>query len=178
LTGAVGNWETKLAAEPSRRPEHEEKPLEDTVVKIYRCAKVVKGGRRFSFAALVVVGDRAGNVGIGYGKANEVPLAVEKGMKDAKKAMHGVPLVGSTIPHKVIGRFGATKIVMAPASPGTGVIAGSSARAVLEYAGVHDVLTKVYGSMSAKNVVKATLDGLVKLRDKETVEALRGVAIS
>jgi small subunit ribosomal protein S5 len=167
-----------LAAEPIRKPEHDEKPLEDTVVKIYRCAKVVKGGRRFSFAALVAVGDRAGNVGIGYGKANEVPLAVEKGMKDAKKSMHAIPLVGTTIPHKVIGRFGATKVVLVPASPGTGVIAGSSARAVLEYAGVHDVLTKVYGSTSAKNVVKATLDGLTRLRDKESIEALRGVTIS
>ncbi len=178
MTKALGNWETTLAAEPVRKPEHEEKPLEDTVVKIYRCAKVVKGGRRFSFAALVVVGDRAGNVGIGYGKANEVPLAVEKGMKDAKKSMHSVPLLERTIPHQVIGRFGATKIVLVPASPGTGVIAGSSARAVLEFAGVHDVLTKVYGSTAAKNVVKATLNGLLKLRNKETIEALRGVAIS
>ena len=167
-----------MAVELNRQPEHEEKPLEDTVVKIFRCSKVVKGGRRFSFAALVAVGDRAGAVGIGYGKAKEVPLAVEKGMKDAKKSMHRIPLVGRTIPHKVIGRFRATKIVMVPASPGTGVIAGSSARAVLEYAGVHDVLTKVYGSTSAKNVVKATLDGLTRLRNKETIEALRGVAIS
>jgi len=167
-----------LAAEPVRKPDHEEKPLEDTVVKIYRCSKVVKGGRRFSFAALVVVGDRAGAVGIGYGKANEVPLAVEKGMKDAKKSMDNVPLVGRTIPHQVIGRFRATKIVLVPASPGTGVIAGSSARAVLEYAGVHDVLTKVYGSTSAKNVVKATLNGLRNLRSKEAIEALRGVTIS
>lgn len=167
-----------MATEPVRKPEHEEKPLEDTVVKIYRCAKVVKGGRRFSFAALVVVGDRKGSVGIGYGKANEVPLAVEKGIKDAKKTMHSVPLVGRTIPHQITGRFGATKIVMVPASPGTGVIAGSSARAVLEYAGVSDVLTKVYGSTAAKNVVKATLNGLLRLRKKETIEALRGVAIS
>lgn len=167
-----------MATEPVRKPEHEEKPLEDTVVKIYRCAKVVKGGRRFSFAALVVVGDRKGNVGIGYGKANEVPLAVEKGIKDAKKSMHSVPLVGRTIPHQIRGRFGATEIVLVPASPGTGVIAGSSARAVLEYAGVTDVLTKVYGSTAAKNVVKATLNGLLRLRKKETIEALRGVAIS
>jgi len=167
-----------LAAEPVRQPEHEEKPLEDTVVKIFRCSKVVKGGRRFSFAALVVVGDRDGSVGVGYGKAREVPTAVEKGMKDAKKALHNIPLVGQTIPHQVIGRFGATKIVLVPASPGTGVIAGSSARAVLEYAGVHDVLTKVYGSTGAKNVVKATLNGLMKLRNKETIEALRGVSIS
>ncbi len=167
-----------MATEPIRTPEYEEKPLEDTVVKIYRCSKVVKGGRRFSFAALVVAGDRAGNVGIGYGKANEVPQAVEKGVKDAKKSMHTVPLVGRTLPHPVIGKYRATKIMMVPAAPGTGVIAGSSARAVLEYAGVSDVLTKVYGSTSAKNVVKATLDGLLKLRSKQTVELLRGVAVS
>jgi len=178
LTGAGRNWETKLATEPVRTPEYEEKPLEDTVVKIYRCAKVVKGGRRFSFAALVVVGDRAGNVGIGYGKANEVPMAVEKGIKDAKKSLHPVALVGRTLPHQVIGKYRATKIVLVPASPGTGVIAGSSARAVLEFAGVSDVLTKVYGSTSAKNVVKATLDGLLKLRSRKMVESLRGVAIS
>jgi small subunit ribosomal protein S5 len=167
-----------LAAEPIRAPEYEEKPLEDTVVKIYRCAKVVKGGRRFSFAALVVVGDRAGSVGIGYGKANEVPMAVEKGIKDAKKTLYKLPLVGTTIPHQVLGKYRATSIVLAPASPGTGVIAGSSARAVLEYAGVRDALTKVYGSTSAKNVVKATINGLLKLRSKEAIEALRGVAIS
>jgi small subunit ribosomal protein S5 len=167
-----------LAAEPIRAPEYEEKPLEDTVVKIYRCAKVVKGGRRFSFAALVVVGDRAGSVGIGYGKANEVPMAVEKGIKDAKKTLYKLPLVGTTIPHQVIGKYLATKIILAPASPGTGVIAGSSARAVLEYAGIRDALTKVYGSTCAKNVVKATINGLLKLRSKEMVEALRGVALS
>jgi small subunit ribosomal protein S5 len=161
-----------------RTAEREEKPLEDTVVKIYRCAKVVKGGRRFSFAALVVVGDRAGNVGIGYGKANEVPMAVEKGIKDAKKELHAVPLVGRTLPHQVVGKYRATKIMLVPAAPGTGVIAGSSARAVLEFAGVSDVLTKVFGSTSAKNVVKATLDGLLKLRSKQTIESLRGVAIS
>jgi small subunit ribosomal protein S5 len=167
-----------LAAEPIRAPEYEEKPLEDTVVKIYRCAKVVKGGRRFSFAALVVVGDRAGSVGIGYGKANEVPAAVEKGIKDAKKILYKIPLVGTTIPHQVLGKYRATTIVLAPASPGTGAIAGSSARAVLEYAGVRDALTKVYGSTCAKNVVKATIDGLLKLRSREMVQALRGVALS
>ena len=167
-----------MAAEPIRAPEYEEKPLEDTVVKIYRCAKVEKGGRRFSFAALVVVGDRAGSVGIGYGKANEVPAAVEKGIKDAKKILHRIPLVGTTIPHQVLGKYRATSIILAPASPGTGVIAGSSARAVLEYAGVRDALTKVYGSTSAKNVVKATIDGLLKLRSREMVQTLRGVALS
>jgi len=155
----------------------EEKPLEDTVVKIFRCSKVVKGGRRFSFAALVVIGDRAGTVGIGYGKANEVPLSVEKAIKDAKKNLKTIALAGRTIPHQINGRYRATKIALVPASPGTGVIAGSSARAVLEYAGIQDVLTKVYGSTSAKNVVKAVLDGLVRLRSKEMAESIRGVKL-
>jgi len=155
----------------------EEKLLEETVVKVYRCAKVVKGGRRFSFAALVVVGDRDGNVGIGYGKANEVPMAVEKGIKDAKKSMTEIALFGRTIPHEVTGKYRATKVALLPAGAGTGVIAGSSARAVLELAGVQDVLTKVFGSTSPKNVVKATMDGLLKLRSKEQVEMLRGVNV-
>lgn len=167
-----------MAVEPVKLSDQEERPLEDTVVKVFRCSKVVKGGRRFSFAALTVVGDHDGTVGIGYGKANEVPQAVEKAVKDAKKNLCQIEIVGRTIPHQVQGRYGATRIVIAPASPGTGVIAGSSARAVLEYAGVQDVLTKVYGSTSAKNVVKATLDGLLKLRSKEMVESLRGVAIN
>lgn len=167
-----------VVADTGKLAEQEERPLEDTVVKIYRCAKVVKGGRRFSFAALVVVGDRAGNVGIGFGKANEVPMSVEKGVKDAKKNITEVALVGKTIPHQVIGKFRATKVVLVPASPGTGVIAGASARAVLEFAGVQDVLTKTYGSTSAKNVVKATMNGLLKLRNKEMVEELRGVSIA
>ncbi|MHC4326979.1 MAG: 30S ribosomal protein S5 [Planctomycetota bacterium] len=173
------------SARPLGRPSdgaklsnQEERPLEDTVVKIYRCSKVVKGGRRFSFAALVVIGDRAGTVGVGYGKANEVPRAVEKGVKDAKKSLHKIALTGRTIPHAINGKYRATKIALVPASPGTGVIASSSARAVLEYAGVQDVLTKVYGSTSAKNVVKATLQGLLALRDKEMVESLRGVPIN
>ena len=169
--------EKGLVIEPIKVFGQEEKPFEDTVVKILRCAKVVKGGRRFSFAALVVVGDRAGTVGIGYAKANEVPPAVEKGTKDARKNLHNIALVGHTIPHQVTGKFGATKITLVPASPGTGVIAGSSARAVLELAGVQDVLTKVYGSTTAKNVVKATLDGLLKLRGKEATESLRGVEV-
>jgi len=166
-----------LAVEPAKLSVPEERPLEDTVVKIFRCSKVVKGGRRFSFAALVVVGDRAGMVGVGYGKANEVPLAVEKSVKDAKKSLHKIALLGRTIPHQVVGKYRATKVTLVPASPGTGVIAGSSARAVLELAGVQDVLTKVYGSTSAKNVVKATLQGLLKLRDKQMVESLRGVEV-
>jgi len=173
--------DTSPPARPSESPgqlEQEERPLEDTVVKIYRCSKVVKGGRRFSFAALVVIGDRAGTVGVGYGKANEVPRAVEKGVKDAKKTLHKIALDGRTIPHQINGKYRATKIALVPASPGTGVIACSSARAVLEYAGVQDVLTKVYGSNSAKNVVKATLQGLLAMRDREMVESLRGVPIN
>jgi small subunit ribosomal protein S5 len=166
-----------LALEAVNISEQQEQPLEETVVKIFRCAKVVKGGRRFSFAALVVLGDRSGTVGIGYGKANEVPLAVEKGIKDAKKTLNKINLLDRTIPHQVIGRFGGTKIIIIPASPGTGVIAGGSARAVLELSGVQDVLTKVVGSTTAKNVVKATMDGLLKLRSKEMVESLRGVEV-
>jgi small subunit ribosomal protein S5 len=166
-----------LSPEPVKYSEQQEHPLEDTTVKIYRSAKVVKGGRHFSFEALVVVGDRNGTVGMGYGKANEVPQAVEKGIKDAKKSLYKIPLDGRTLPHQVTGRFGATKIIMLPASPGTGVIAGTSARSVLEYAGIQDVLTKVIGSTSAKNVVKATLNGLLKLHSREMLEALRGVSI-
>ncbi|MHC4336583.1 MAG: 30S ribosomal protein S5 [Planctomycetota bacterium] len=166
-----------MAVEPAKLSVPEERLLEDTVVKVFRCSKVVKGGRRFSFAALVVVGDRTGMVGVGYGKANEVPLAVEKGVKDAKKSLRKIALLGRTIPHQVVGKYRATKVTLVPASPGTGVIAGSSARAVLELAGVQDVLTKVYGSTSAKNVVKATLEGLLKLRDKQMVESLRGVEV-
>jgi len=126
---------------------------------------------------LVVVGDRKGTVGIGYAKANEVPQAVEKGIKEAKKDLRKIPLTGRTLPHQVMGKFGSTRVTLVPASPGTGVIAGLSARAVLEYAGVQDVLTKVYGSTSAKNVLKATMDGLMKLRTKEVIERLRGVEV-
>jgi small subunit ribosomal protein S5 len=152
--------------------------FEETVVRVYRCTKVVKGGRRFSFAALVVVGNRSGQVGIGYGKANEVPQAVEKGIKDAKKNLKRVALNGSTIPHRVIGRFGASKIVLLPASEGTGVIAGSAARAVLELVGVQNILTKSLGSTSPKNLVRATLNGLLKLRSKMQIEEMRGVTLA
>ncbi len=166
-----------MAQEAGKTGIQGEQPLEDTVVKVFRSAKVVKGGRRFSFAALVVVGDRDGTVGIGYGKANEVPPAVEKAVKDAKKNLCDVSLIGGTLPHKVVGKCRATSITMVPAGPGTGVIAGSTARAVLEYAGVRDVLTKINGSTSAKNVVKAVMDGLLRLRNKEAVESLRGVKV-
>jgi len=166
-----------LADENNKFSMQTETALEDTVVKIYRCAKVVKGGRRFSFAALVVVGDRSGNVGIGYGKANEVPSAVEKGVKDARKNVVRVALDKGTIPHQIEGRCRATRVRLLPASPGTGVIAGLSSRAVLELAGVHNVLTKIYGSTSPKNVVKATMDGLRRLKSCQEVEALRGVEL-
>lgn len=160
------------------RPEFgEERSFEDTLVKLYRCATVVKGGRRFSFGALVVVGDRQGQVGFGYGKANEVPLAVEKGVKLARRGLFTVPLRGTTLPHRIIGTYGASRIVMIPAAEGTGVIAGSTARAVLELAGVKDVLTKCYGSTSPKNLVKATVNGLRALRTRTMVEQLRGVTL-
>ena len=154
-----------------------ESNIDDVLVKLYRCACVVKGGRRFSFGALVVVGDRQGNVGYGYGKANEVPPAVEKGIKQARRRMFDVPLRGTTIPHRVVGHFGASRVVLIPASEGTGVIAGSAPRAVLELAGIKDVLTKVYGSTSAKNLVKATIHGLQSLRSRTQVERLRGVLL-
>ncbi len=162
---------------PERGEFGEEHAFEDTVVKLYRCATVVKGGRRFSFGALVVVGDRQGQVGYGYGKANEVPPAVEKGIKQARRAVFRVPLRGTTIPHRVVGHFGASKVVMIPAAPGTGVIAGAAPRAVLELAGVKDVLTKCYGSTSPKNLVKATINGLKALRTRAMVEELRGVTL-
>jgi len=167
-----------MAIRPPRlRPEHEEGGFEDTLVKLYRCATVVKGGRRFSFGALVVVGNRNGKVGYGYGKANEVPPAVEKAIKQAKRRLFEVPLRGTTIPHRVIGRFGASRVVLIPAREGTGVIAGSAPRAVLELAGVKDVLTKSFGSNSAKNLVKATIAGLKQLRTRAQIEALRGVKL-
>lgn len=147
------------------------------MVKIYRCACVVKGGRRFSFAALVVVGDRNGKIGIGYGKAKEVPMSVDKGIKEARKNLVDIALKGNTIPHKIIGRFGASRIVMVPAREGTGVIAGKNIRPMLELAGVKDVLTKAYGSTSPKNLVKATMDALTRLRTAEQVAEIRGVEI-
>jgi len=163
--------------DPRRAAFGDDKGIEDTVVKLYRCATVVKGGRRFSFGALVVVGDRKGQVGYGYGKANEVPPAVEKGVKQARRAMFRVPLRGTSIPHRIIGHFGASRIVMIPASEGTGVIAGAAPRAVLELAGIKDVLTKCYGSTSPKNLVRATINGLQSLRPRAVVEALRGVTL-
>lgn len=151
--------------------------LEDTVVKINRCATVVKGGRNFSFSALVVLGNNNGVVGWGFGKAREVPPSVEKGVKDARKRLIRIPLVGTTVPHEVVGRFGASRVLLKPARPGTGVIAGAAVRAVCEKAGIHDILTKSYGSSNPVNLVKATFDGLASLRSKKQCEELRGVTL-
>lgn len=148
------------------------------VVRINRCVTVVKGGRRFSFSALVVVGDHNGQVGVGFGKANEVPPSVEKANKDARKNLVRVATRGTTIPHEVRGRYGASVVVLFPAAPGTGVKAGATVRALLVAAGVRDILTKVHGSTNPVNVVKAAMDALSRLRTKEQVERLRGVTLS
>ena len=152
--------------------------LSDKVVKIRRVAKVMKGGRRFSFAALVVVGDGAGHVSDGYGKAKEIPDAIRKGIEDAKKNLIEVPLRNETITHPVIGKFGAARVLLKPASPGTGIIAGSSVRAVMELAGVHNVLSKSLGSSNALNIVRATMQGLRQLRKPEQVARLRDIDVS
>jgi small subunit ribosomal protein S5 len=162
-------------------PEQEEasgsRELLENVVKVFRCATVVRGGRRFSFSALVVVGDGNGRVGYGYGKANEVPPAVEKALKIAREGLQKVSLAGDTVPHKVIGRFGSTRVLLRPAGAGTGIIAGAAARAVVEAVGIKNVLTKCFGSRNPKNIVKATMNALASLRGREEVERLRGVTI-
>ena len=165
-----------MARDRESRPDG----IEERVVKIRRCAAVVKGGRRFSFNALVVVGDQHGRVAWGYGKANEVPPAVEKASKDAQESMRRqarIQMKGVTIPHRVIGKFGGSRVILVPAGPGTGVKAGPGVRDVLVAAGIHNILTKVHGSTNAINLVKATIDGLKQLRTREEVAALRGVTL-
>lgn len=154
--------------------------LKDFVVKIRRCASVVKGGRRFSFNALVVIGDEKGKVSYGYGKAKEVPPAVEKALKDGQENLRRskrISMKGETIPHRVVGRFGASYVVLVPAGPGTGVKAGPGVREVLQAAGIHNILTKTHGSTNPINLVKATINGLLALRSREDVATLRGVEV-
>ena len=152
--------------------------LIDKVIKIKRCAAVVKGGRRFSFAAMVVVGNGKGKVGWGYGKANEVPPSVEKAVKDGSRSMIEISLAEGTIPHRIEGRYGAARVVLLPAAPGTGVIAGNAVRSVCEAAGIRNILTKSFGSNNPTNLVKASIEALKQLRTRHEVERLRGVTIA
>ena len=169
----------KKSRDRDRQPkERQQGELSENVVKIKRCSAVVKGGRRFSFAALVVVGDNKGKVGLGYGKANEVPPSVEKARKEGMRSMITVPMNGSTIPHTVKGQFGGAKVILVPASEGTGVIAGAAVKAVCESAGIHDILTKSFGSNNPVPLVKATFEALKQLRPKAEIERLRGVTLS
>jgi len=168
----------KAFKQPLRDVTIDETELIDKVVFINRVAKVVKGGRRFRFSALVVVGDGKGLVGVGYGKANEVPEAIRKGIENAKKSLYRIPLKGATLHHQVMGRWGAAKVLLKPASPGTGVIAGGPVRAMMEALGVKDILTKCIGTNNPNNVLKAVMQGLLSLRSPEDIANIRGKKVS
>jgi small subunit ribosomal protein S5 len=161
----------------SDRFDKEDRGVESSTIGVFRSAKVVKGGKNFAFEALVAAGDKQGNIGIGYGKAKEVPAAVEKATKDARRRMVNISLIGGTIPHEVTGKFGASSIRLVPARPGTGIKAGRYVRPVLELVGIRDILTKAYGSTNKKNLSKAALAALQMLRTKETITEQRGVQI-
>lgn len=160
------------------RDSRERDNLSETLIDVYRCSATVKGGRRLSFGALVATGDGKGRVGIGYGKAKEVPSAIQKALKKGKRELVKFPLMdGDTIPHQITGRFGASSVILVPAKPGTGVIAGPAVKAILEAGGVKNVLTKSVGSTNTRNIVKATMDALIKMRSRKQVEELRGVSL-
>ena len=166
-----------MADRRDRNFDSDDRGIESATIGVFRSAKVVKGGKNFAFEALVAAGDKQGNIGIGYGKANEVPPAVEKATKDARKQMFKVNLKGTTVPHQVKGTSGASSVVLVPARPGTGVTAGKSVRPCMELSGITDILTKAYGSTSPKNLVKATIDALRQLQNRDQVEGARGVQL-